>query len=169
LAYTLSNGLRDREYSKFTEIQPGSKTAINVSPETIKTYTFPTSSITSSTGAGSGLFSTYTTEQLNGTLKVIAIGSNNWEATGSLYLKHSGLGFSIDVWSMQSGTATECLENAPIAFIPRGIMRTTENVLMSGTLAAGMLGDIPLYGTYQLIGSGLGAGKSGLGVTLVYE
>ena len=163
MTYTKSDGLKDREYAKFSSEQTGSQTAINVS-NLLKTYDFGT--VTASTKAGSGLFTAHTTYEINGMLKSIVIKDNNFEDTGSLYLRASGLNY--DVWSMQSGTVTSSVATSGV-YIPKGIMRTTENVSMSGTLAAGMLGDIPMYGVYTIIGSGMGDSTSGLGIVLVYQ
>lgn len=164
MTYTISNGLRDREYAKFTSEQIGSFTGINVS-NILKTYDF--GALTSSTGTASGLFASFTSRELNGMLKAIYVKENNFEATGSLFLTSSGLGFN--TWYFVSGT-----NNSNVAvsggMLPKAHARTnTGNVTLSGTNSTGVWDEIPLYGDFILTGSGMGSGKSGLGVILVYQ
>lgn len=163
MAYTLSNGLRDREYAKFTKENIGSFTGINVS-NILKSYDFGTT--TASTGAGSGLFGVWTSYELNGMLKAVVVGKNNYNDNGSLYLVASGIG--IDIWQLISGTQTSNVAVSG-AYLVRGSARTTENINLSGTVGNGVWTDIPLYGFIGFVGSGLGDSKSGLGLTIIYQ
>jgi hypothetical protein len=163
MVYTLSNGLRDREYNKFTQEQIGSITGINVS-NVLKTYDFGI--LTATTGTGSGLFSSTTSYEINGMLKGVAIKSNTFEATGSLFLTISGL--NIDVWSMISGTASSMISSTA-GYIPKAFAWTNDGISLSGTRNNGVWSDVPMYGKYILTGSGVGNGTSGLGVIIIYQ
>lgn len=168
MVYTISDGLRDREFDKFKSPVQGSVTAVATSAhDRIQTYTFPLGSLTASTGKGvEGFFSSYTDEYLDGDLKAIVIQHSNWDATGSLYLFTSGYG-GIEVWHLKSGTVT-CNTAESGAYIIKASARTTDNTNLSGTNSPGMMADIPLYGYFQLVGSGLGFATHCSGLTIVY-
>ena len=126
----------------------------------IETYTFSTGSLV---GAN---FDSYTWRPINGILMGVAVADNNFTATGSLSLTVSGLEWP--VWSMVSGTTTGNVSVSGI-YYPRASMYNRVNVSLSGTNSTGVYDDIPLMGIYRLVGSGLGASKSGTGFTLVYR
>jgi hypothetical protein len=101
---------------------------------------------------------------LNGLLIGVQVKENNWAATGSLFVTISGLGYP--VWSMISGTNTGNV-SASGTYYPVAYANNQTNLSLSGT--APTISEIPLFGNIRLVGSGLGASKSGLGVTLVYK
>jgi len=166
MTYTLSPGLRDREYAKFTPENIGSITGVNVS-NVLKTYDFGLA-----TANAAGVFEVHSTKEINGMMKGIALLENTFAPTGSLVLRVSGL--NIITWQMASGVdagAVHALQRVDQSggYIPKAHATTNYGVTLSGTNNAGVWCDIPLYGHYTLIGSDMGNGTSGLGVVLVYQ
>jgi hypothetical protein len=98
-------------------------------------------------------------------LHAIQMQENNFTATGSLFLSVSGTGEI--AWSMISGTATSNVAATGV-YLPMGHARTTQNETLSGTAGNGVWEHFPMMGNMRIIGSGLGASKSGLGLTIVY-
>jgi hypothetical protein len=169
MVYTISDGLRDREYNKFVAVGAGSGTAINISSiaNTIKTYEFTRAECTATTGLGSGLLSSYMSTPINGMLKGIGLKNNNYEAIGSLFLDYSGADLVFNVWNMISGTQTSCV-SIPGGRIIKAFASNQNNASLSGTNSIGVWSDIPMYGVYRIVGSGLGNGTSCSGIILVY-
>jgi hypothetical protein len=112
-------------------------------------------------GASFTLTSNYS---LNGILTGIRIKENNFTATGSLSLVCSGTGETI--WNLVSGTVTNNVAQSGL-YYPVTYCRNSVNTDLSGT--SPIITEIPLFGQYQLVGAGLGTGKSGLGFTLIYK
>ena len=125
----------------------------------IETYMFPAGSL-----VGANL-SIPTWRSINGLLLGVNIQESNFAATGSLFLKNNLTG-QIE-WSMQSGTSTGNVAQSG-TYYPVVSSSSQNNVLLSGTNYYAY-SELPLYGEYTLIGSGLGASKSGLGITLIYK
>jgi len=165
MTYTLSQGLRDREYAKFTPEDIGSITGVNVS-NVLKTYNFGLQ-----TANAAGVFAAHSTKEINGMLKGIAILENTYVDTGSLTLRVSGL--NIEIWQMASGVDADVVDLPTVdqsgGYIVKAHARTNYGATLSGTVNNGVWCDIPLYGHYTLIGSDMGNGTSGLGVVLVYQ
>ena len=106
-------------------------------------------------------FDAYTGKSsLNGILVAVKVRDNNY-AAGSLFLVESGT--NLPIWSNIT-TA-----NASGIFNIIAIPRDQNNAIISGTAIGMGESEIPLFGNYRLIGSGLGASKSGLGISLVYK
>ena len=167
MAFTNSAGLRDREYAKFKTqtSHPGSLTMMVVD-NPIKRYEFPAGSLVANAG---GEFGAYTEESLNGMLQCVAIDENNFAGTaGSLFIKASGL--ETTIWSMISGTARGLGVATSGVTFPRATTVYTWASPISGASTDKVLAEIPLSDTVlHLYGSGLGAAKSGLGLTVVYR
>lgn len=166
MAYTISPGLRDREYAKFTPEQIGSITGVNVS-NVLKAYNFGRV-----VANAAGVFEVNTTREINGILKGIAVLNNSFAATGSLILNASGTG--ITIWQMASGVDAGAVHALPRVdqsggYLPKAHARTNEGITLSGTINNGVWCDIPLYGHFTLIGSDMGNGATGLGFILVYQ
>lgn len=128
----------------------------------IKSYTFNTGSLTANAMTGSH-FKSYTDHALNGDLRAIQILASNYQAVGSLLLEVSGTGELI--WSLTSGTNSSMVSTAG-QYIPVGLLRHTNNNLLSGTSLA-TYGTIPLFGIYSITGSGVKG--SGTGFTIYYQ
>ena len=124
----------------------------------IETYDFQPGSVV---GAS---FDAYTWRQVNGVLLAVQMKENNYAATGSLALTVSGLGYPI--WSLISGTTTGNVSQSG-AYYPVTYPVNQINTSLSGTTPT--ITEIPLFGNLRLAGAGLGANKSGLGITLVYK
>jgi hypothetical protein len=107
-------------------------------------------------------FSNTSWRSINGILHGVNVKDNNFAATGSLLLISEGTG--LPVWSLISGTATGNVASSGV-YYPVAYAVNQVNATLSGTTTV----DIPLFGEYTLVGSGLGASKSGLGVTLIYK
>jgi len=178
MVYTISNGLRDREYAKFQTVQTGSQAAVSVIlasgasdlklgvGEVVKTYDF--GMVTASAG---GQFDAYTTQELNGALKAIVVKHSNFAATGSLFLNVSGL--DINIWQMASGVEVGGAPELPRVdqsggYIPKAHARTNYGATLSGTANNGVWCDTPLYGHYHLAGSDVGNATHCSGIVLVY-
>ncbi len=169
MAYTQSAGLRDREYSKFSEVQSESGPAVFVkSRDTLQTYTFGVDDFTASNTTGGSLDS-FTDFPLNGMLKAVYLDENNFNgATGSLFLNISGP--EITVWSMISGTIAGYGVATSGAYIPRATTVYTWSAPISGADQNVVLAEIPLPNvTMHLVGSTLGTAKSGLSFTVAYQ
>ena len=164
-------GLRDRDYSEHVEVQAGSLSAVAVfiasgaTPNTVKTYTFTRANCTAS---AAGLFSAYTTYPINGTLKAIAVQNNNYATTGSLFLDYSGADIVFNLWNMISGTNTWIVAASGAQMI-KAFCRDQNNASLSGTNSIGVWEDMPLYGVFRLVGSGLGNATTCSGVILAYQ
>lgn len=107
-----------------------------------------------------------TWRQVNGILMAVKTKENNYGATGSLFLVESGTNNVI--WSLTSGTSTGNTSQSGL-YYPVTPAVNPINATMSGTNSAGVYVDIPLFGAYAMIGSGVGASKSGLGVEIIYR
>ena len=167
MAFTQSAGLRDREYSKFEAVQSASGAAAFVKPrDTLQTYAFGVGSLTA---CATGSFDSFTEYPLNGMIKGIYLGDNNYaNATGSLFLNISGP--EITVWSMMSGTIAGDGVAVSGAYVPRATTVYTWGAPISGADQSVVLAEIPLPNTIMhLAGSTLGAGKSGLSFTIAYQ
>ena len=135
----------------------------------IKTYDFQSTEVSNISGTSIGYtgsnFIAYTDHSLNGTLIAIVNKNNNYTITGSLYLNTSGN--LITIWSFQSGTIQGNI-NASGTYLIESLARDFNNIPISGTTSGYRYTEIPLFGPYAIIGSGIGGGKSGLGISLIY-
>jgi len=114
-----------------------------------------------------GEFDEYTSYPLNGMLKGVNIYSNNFDGGGSLFLTSSGVE-SVS-WSMVSGTARGIGINASGLTLPLAQMSRTNATYISGTSIANEYREIPMNSVMHLVGSNVGASKSGLGIAIVYQ
>ena len=162
MVYTISNGLRDREYAKFNAIQNGSQSAVSVnSNNLVKVYEFPVSEIrATNTGTNSGgNFDAWTHYPLNGLLYGIEYQAGTLIAGGSLFLTTSGT-VETQIW----GTITRDT-STDFTIFPRGSLVTTTDVDLS---ESGLYGLIPMSGVLHLIGSDLGKAESGAAFKIGY-
>ena len=123
----------------------------------IETYDFKSGI----TGAN---FSVDSWRSINGTLAGVQVLGNNYAATGSLLLVNKTTGLT--AWNLVSGTVTSNVATSG-TYYPLAYAVNQVNTTLSGT--APVIAEIPLFGEYTLVGSGLGASKSGLGITLIYK
>ena len=164
MAFDLTTqGLRDREYSKFIPLQAGSQTSVSTnSNNNIKVYEFPIGSLTAlDTGApiSGGNFQSFTDYPLNGLLHAIEFVAGNNTATGSLALFTSGNSHS-QIWATITRTTNESF-----TVFPRGSLVTTTDIDLS---ESGLYGLIPMNSVLHLVGSDFGIGKSGLALRIAY-
>jgi len=125
----------------------------------IKEYNFSYSDVTGDT------VSTYTSYPLNGMLKGVTIYNNNFTATGSLFLRASGI--ESTAWSMISGTARGIGIGASGLTLPLAIPVRTNSTNISGTATAQHV-EIPMNSVMHLVGTSVGASKSGA-IAIVYQ
>lgn len=171
MVYTLSNGLRDREYSKFSDIQTGSLTAVNVNVNSlVKVYSFSTGSLaalnTSGTtspalaGISGGNFESYTNAPIIGQLKAIDWQKGN-NTAGSLFIQISG-GAATQVW----GTITRDITNSFTVFPVATCVTTTDDSTISGNTV--WYSDIYLNNVLKIVGSDFGKLKGASGLSIIY-
>jgi hypothetical protein len=131
-------------------------------PNRVKTFDFSAGSLTASAGGNIQAYSDY---PINGLLQSIQLKASTYAATGSLHLYVSGAR-DFALWNFISGTATS---NVAVSgtYFPRVNPRYPTNVLMSGTSLTAYV-ELPLFGVLDLVGSGLGNGTSGIGLTITY-
>jgi len=159
MVYTISNGLRDREYNKFTNVQAGSLSSVSSSiSNNVKVYTFSPGSLTAlNAGALSGgNFHCYSDIPLIGELRCIEWCSGN-NTNGSLFIKESG-GAGLQIW----GTITRTLASS-FAIMPRAYTVNT----IDGATGSDYV-NIPMNNYIMVVGSDIGKGKSGLALNIVY-
>ncbi len=161
MTFEQSAGLRDREYAKFEAVQAGSKVAVNVNND-IKKYTFTPANLTSTLGS----LTVYSDYALNGVIKRVSYIDGNWTATGSLWIRQSGTHWLPEILMIKGTAATK-------SYYPGDYPTYTEqdstkpSVLQLGSPYA----MTPLVITEKVMieGSGLGTGKSGLGIVIEYQ
>ena len=126
----------------------------------IKEYTFNVGSLTAPT---TGLFDVYSDHSLNGTIVNISAGSNTYTNTGSLLFFQSGTANGINnqdlILQLRAGSRIQ-------TFYPIQV----GHYLTSVTTSAGSTAFVPfvINGPLRLVGSALGDGTSGLGITVRY-
>ena len=162
MTYTLSAGLRDREYSKFASLDAGSQVVISVNlNNNVKVYEFPAGSLAAwdEGDISGGNFHSFTHYSLNGLFYGLQWLAGNNGAAGSLAIKISGAG-DADIWSTITRATDEDFE-----VFPRGELSTTTDVALG---ESGCYGLIPLSGIYQVIGSDIGIGLGFSGLRIAY-
>jgi len=174
MVYTISNGLRDREYNKFSAIQTGSLAAINITSVSgavtagvwnnvnVKVYDFPVGSIAAKdTGApiSGGNFQSFTDVPINGIIKAIVWTKGN-NTNGSLFLTDSGT--DIQMW----GTITRDLTTSFAVYPKATCVTTTDASTTSGNTV--WFDDIYSNGVLKIVGSDFGKLKGGSGFKIVY-
>ena len=162
MTFTISPGLRDREYAKFTSLDAGSQVVVSINlNNNVKVYEFPVGSLAAwdEGDISGGNFDSFTHHPLNGLLYGIQWLAGNNGAAGSLAIKISGAG-DADIWS----TITRAT-NVDFEVFPRGELCTTTDVLLG---ESGCYGLIPLSGIYQVIGSDIGIGLGFSGLRIAY-
>ena len=120
----------------------------------IKNISFPVGSLTASSA---GRFNVYSEQPFNGVIKKIQFEAGNYGANGSIFVNISG-GVSEQILLKKGGT------NADFTSYP--LVYGVDNVNATGSPS--MFTEYVGQSTIQLIGSGLGATKSGLGLTVYY-
>ena len=134
-----------------------------VRPNRVKEFNFSVGSVTADAGGELDAYSEY---PLNGHLKGVVVYGNNFAATGSFFLNVSGV--EATAWSMVSGTARGVGVDASGLYLVQGAVQSTESVRLSGTNFSSIYTEIPLNSVMHLVGSNVGASKSGLGIGVVY-
>ncbi len=127
----------------------------------VKEYRFSIGSITSAAAH----FESYTSYPLNGVLQAIEWIGGNQTATGSLTIFASG-GAGTQIWGTTSGTVRRMITEDFVVF-PKASTVSTTDVSLSGT-ATSDYEQIPLNGVLRVVGSSVGASKSGLGLNIAY-
>jgi len=127
----------------------------------IKQYSFPIGSIT----GGAAHFDVYTDTALNGQLQAIEWVAGNQTATGSLAIYRSG-GAATQIWGIISGTDGHMIAENFVVF-PKASCVSTTDYSLSGTNTS-WYADIPLNSVLRVVGSSVGASKSGLGLNITY-
>ena len=126
----------------------------------IKEYNFGYDKVTGTT------LSAYTDYPLNGRLIGVHSYSNNFTATGSLFLTVSGT--ESTAWSMVSGTVRGIGIGASGLTMPLGVNVRTNSSSISGTSTANSFAEIPMNSVMHLVGTAIGASKSGA-IAIVYQ
>lgn len=118
-----------------------------------KTYLFTNAG--SLTSDAKGNFDTYSSHPVNGELLAVGIGTNDWTATGSVVALVSGVYASV-LGAVRGTTVGDT---------------ATVKVPALNTGAASTLTEIhpAMNDVLHIVGSGLGAGKSGLSLRIVYR
>lgn len=124
----------------------------------IKTISFPAGSLVAD---AAGLFDVYTHYPPNGTIQKIEFKGGNYTATGSMLLSVSGTGETL--LNFSSGTDQGNLADGTIVY-PHVFTFDVNSVTGSPNIASQRV----INDLVRLVGSGLGNGKSGLGVNVVY-
>ena len=169
MVYTISNGLRDREYNKFSVIQTGSLTAVNVN-SLVNVYNVTADKLVAANTSGTaspalagisgGNFESYTDISIIGQLKAIDWQTGN-NTNGSLFIQISG-GAATQVW----GTITRNLTNSFTVFPVATTVTTTDASTISGNTV--WYSDIYLNNVLKIIGSDFGKLKGASGLNIIY-
>lgn len=165
MAYTISKGLRDREYNSYVaEQSTGSFTNIAISNR-VKEWAYPSADLIATAGGAIDTYSDALNGEIIGFRNVGADNPGSWIKTGSLVFTSSGAGDTIYDW--RSGTATGdtgIVDATPKLSLVRGVERDTVGSVLT------TYSRIPMSNTVvRLVGAGLGNGTSGLGVSIVYQ
>jgi len=128
----------------------------------IEEYRAPVASLVTT----AGLMDFYTDRVINGKIQLIDWRAGNHTGTGSMWVTVSGT--EQVIWSLlASGTATHNVAES-FTVMPRASCVSTTDASLSGT-TGGEYAEIPVNSIIHFIGSGFGTGKSGLGLTLIYQ
>jgi|TARA_R100000501_G_C2565729_1_gene74574 hypothetical protein len=120
----------------------------------IKEFKFTTSDLIAD---ASGNIETYSERPLNGTIQKVIFEAGNYTATGSLYVNISG-GVSEPVWQK--------INNVNADSVAYPTVYTEDNEATTGSPDS--FTQRVINSTVQIVASGLGSGKSGLGLTVYY-
>lgn len=128
----------------------------------IEEYRAPVDSLTTA----AGVMDFYTDRSINGMIQLIDWRAGNHAGTGSMWVTVSGT--EQVIWSLlASGTVRHNVaENFTV--LPRASCVSTTDASLSGT-TGGEYSKVPVNSIIHFIGSGFGTGKSGLGLTLLYQ
>lgn len=124
----------------------------------VKQYSFPIGSIT----GGAAHFDIYTDVNINGQLQAIEWVAGNQTATGSIHIYRSGAS-ATQIWGMISGTATHMVAEDFVVFPKAACVGTSDE-----SLSTNWYSDISLDNVLRVVGSSVGAAKSGLGLNITY-
>lgn len=125
-----------------------------VRPNRIKEYTFSPGSLTSTAG---GTLSSFSDHSINGTIQKIYFDAGNHTATGSIFIFTSGANAE-QIWLKKDNLDTDQLVY-PFVY-------AVDNTNTTGSPQA--FTQRVINGPLRVLGSGLGASKSGLGLTVFY-
>ena len=120
----------------------------------IKSINFPIGSLTSSAG---GIIDVYSEQPFNGTIKKIQFQAGNWAAAGSVWVNISGA-VAEQIWFKKTAV------NADSTVYPLVFGTDSTNATGSPAMFTEMVNNSKI----GIIASGLGGGKSGLGLTIYY-
>lgn len=125
-----------------------------VRPNRTKEYSFTVANLTA--GAGTNHVDVYTDHVINGTLQKISYYDGNWAANGSLMIFVSGA-VQETIWVYKNATADQVVY--PFVY-------PINSVNVTGSPQVGVQ---PVVNSLlRVVGSGVAAGKSGLGLTIYY-
>ena len=129
----------------------------------IKNIDFPIGSLTSSAG---GIIDIYSERPINGRIKKVILQAGNYTATGSVEIRISGAASEV-IFSLTSGTSQGMTTQNNIWY-PQTLVSESTGPLGVAATSGGIWTDMVADSTINIIGSGLGNGKSGLGLTVYY-
>ena len=134
----------------------------------IKHIKFGSGSLTSPAGTSiAGALDVYSRSPINGVIQRVIFEGGNYTATGSLWIKESGTHYEPPIYFFQSGAAQSFGVADPGDYYPVRIAASLKTSWIgSGTLD--MSFQPAIKGIVHVAGSGLGTGKSGLGLTIEY-
>jgi len=159
---TILCGLQSGTTNTFLPLICTSEGYLQMKGQRIEEYRAPVTSLVTA----AGLMDFYTNRSINGMVKVIDWQAGNHTATGSMWVTVSGT--EQVIWSLlASGTATHNI-GANFTVFPKATCVSTADASLSGA-TGGEYSEIPVNSIIHFIGSGFGTGKSGLGLTLLYQ
>ena len=122
-------------------------------------------SITDLTATAGGVIDVVTPNGINGFIQNISWLAGNHTATGSLFITVSGTGE--EILTLTSGATTG---NVAANFVkyPRAEAHGLTGIPLSGANGYDEFVEIPVATKIRIVGSGLGNGTSGLGVSITY-
>ncbi len=136
-----------------------------VRPNRIKTTDSNDISITKLTSTTTGIIDDYTSIPINGFLQNVQWLAGNHTATGSLFITVSGT--AEPILTVTSGATTSNVAADIFSFIRKPTVGIT-NITLSGANGYNEFAEIPISSLIHVVGSGMGNGKSGLGLNFVY-
>ena len=165
MTFQQSTGLRDREYDKFVQDSAGSRSLVATAP-TIQKYVFTPTALVSAAGN----LTAYSNVPLNGEIKRITVDIGNWTATGSLWIKESGTNIQPEILQHISGTqAFGSYRPIYPAEYPSYTVSGTAGHTAIGVGSPQTMFPIIVTENIVIQASGLGTGKSGLGIIVEFR
>ena len=137
-----------------------------VRPNRIKEINNSDFTISEFTSNAGGIINAYSTIPINGAIRGVHWLGGNYTATGSVFITLSGTNTSIV--NMTSGTVTGQTVNSEWTVYPKANTVLQTGIPISGADGFVDFTEIPANSVIKIAGSGLGSGKSGLGVGITY-